>query len=63
MLGKEFADQYNELWYNELWVTFNEDGKGAIVEAKPGSKILAVSDKLAYIMTKIPAYKLDVTFE
>lgn len=63
LLGKEFADQYNEIWYNELWVTFNEDGKGAIVEAKPGSKILAASDMLASIMTKIPAYKLDVTFE
>ncbi|AXF96748.1 hypothetical protein [Spiroplasma phoeniceum] len=63
LLGKQFADQYQEIWYNEIWLTFNEDGKGATIEAKPGSKILAASDTLASLMTKIPAYKLNVTFE
>lgn len=63
LLGKQFADQYQEIWYNEIWVTFNDNGKGATIEAKPGSKILAASDNLASLMTKIPAYKLNVTFE
>ncbi|UZQ30130.1 MAG: hypothetical protein OHM56_00835 [Spiroplasma phoeniceum] len=63
LLGKQFADQYQEIWCNEIWATFNEDGKGSTIEAKPGSKILAASDTLASLMTKIPDYKLNVTFE
>ncbi len=63
LLGKQFADQYREIWYNEILVTFNNNGKGAIIEAKIGSKILAASDNLASLMTKIPAYKLNVKFE
>ncbi|WHQ37413.1 hypothetical protein [Spiroplasma sp. SV19] len=62
LLGQQFADEYKDIWYDEIWVTFNNDDSGATVQAKPGSKILAVSDDLASIFTKIPFYQLDVTF-
>ncbi|WP_425378799.1 hypothetical protein [Spiroplasma endosymbiont of Polydrusus pterygomalis] len=63
LLGKEFADQYKAIWYDEISVTFTKNGAGAIVSAKPGSKILAISDALASEMTYVPNYKLNVTFE
>ncbi|WP_374696261.1 Vmc-like lipoprotein signal peptide domain-containing protein [Spiroplasma endosymbiont of Polydrusus formosus] len=62
LLGKEFADQYKAIWYDEISVTFTNNGSGAIVSAKPGSKILAVSNALASEMTYVPNYKLNVTF-
>ncbi|WP_424526260.1 Vmc-like lipoprotein signal peptide domain-containing protein [Spiroplasma endosymbiont of Glossina fuscipes fuscipes] len=62
LLGQQFADQYKDIWYDEIWVIFKEDKSGATVNAKPGSKILAASDSLASLMTEIPSYTLNVTF-
>ncbi|KAF0850343.1 MAG: hypothetical protein EIB84_05685 [Spiroplasma poulsonii] len=62
LLGQEFADQYKDIWYDEIWVVFKAENSGATVNAKPGSKILAASDALASSMTNIPSYTLNVTF-
>lgn len=62
LLGQEFANQYKDIWYDEIWVVFKKNNSEATVNVKPGSKILAASDLLASLMTKVTFYTLNVTF-
>lgn len=65
LLGKDFAEQYKDLWYDELLVDkpYNPDKKELVFRAKPGSKILASSDKMASILTKQPFYQIIATLQ
>ncbi|WP_338989586.1 hypothetical protein [Spiroplasma endosymbiont of Seladonia tumulorum] len=65
LLGKDFAEQYKDLWYDELLVDkpYNPDKKELVFRAKPDSKILASSDKMASILTKQPFYKIIATLQ
>ncbi|APE75118.1 hypothetical protein GL982_05655 [Spiroplasma citri] len=65
LLGQFFAEQYKDLWYDELLVDkpYNTDKKEIVFRAKPGSKILASSDKMASILTKQPFYQIIATLQ
>lgn len=63
ILGEKISNKYKDILYDEICLLyFNENKKEAILMPKPGSKIFAVSDKLAEKFTWIPFYTIKVFF-
>ena len=63
LLGKNFANKYKDIFYDEIWVlSFDTNTKNAVLTPKPGSKIFKISDYEASPITGIPNYTLNVTF-
>ncbi|AOX44071.1 hypothetical protein S100390_v1c07350 [Spiroplasma sp. NBRC 100390] len=65
ILGPEFANKYKDLWYDEIFVDvpYDTQTKQIVFRAKPGSKILASSDKAASIFSKQPFYQIVATLQ
>lgn len=65
ILGADFATEYQNLWYDEIFVDVPYDAqtKQIVFRAKPGSKILASSDKAASIFSGQPFYQIVATLQ
>ncbi|WHQ37551.1 hypothetical protein [Spiroplasma sp. SV19] len=65
ILGAEFADKYKDLWYDEIFVDtpYDAQTKQIVFRAKPGSKILASSDKAASLFSGQPFYQIVATLQ
>lgn len=60
ILGPEFANEYKKIWYDEIFVDvpYDTQTKQIVFRAKPGSKILASSDKAASLFSGQPFYQI-----
>lgn len=65
ILGTNFANEYQNFWYDEMFVDVPYDAqtKQIVFRAKPGSKILASSDKAASIFSGQSFYQIVATLQ